>query len=54
MANAKPKLQKATYQELADELGVTVSAVSKYPKLKRDLMLYGLKAKQIHKSNLQK
>lgn len=39
------KLQKASYKELADALGVTVSTISKYPKKKRDLMLLGLKVK---------
>jgi len=46
MPKSKSKLEKASYQELADELGVTVSTVSKYPKNKRDLMLLGLKAKE--------
>ncbi len=46
MLKNKSKLEKASYQELAEELGVTVSTVSKYPKIKRDLMLLGLKARQ--------
>ena len=45
----KQKLEKASYQELADELSVTVSTVSKYPKIKRYLMLLGLKVKKNYK-----
>ncbi len=35
-------MKKASYQELADYLGVTISTISKYPKKKRQLMLIGL------------
>ncbi len=41
---------KATYQQLADYLGVAVSTVSKYPKKKRQLMLIGLYHLKIEES----
>lgn len=37
-------MKKATYKELAEYLGVTVSAVSNYNPKKRLLMLVGLAA----------
>lgn len=36
-----------TYKELASYLGVSEQAVKQYPKIKRELMLYGLKAKTV-------
>ena len=35
------------YKELAEYLGVSEQAVKQYPKNKRELMLYGLKAKMV-------
>lgn len=35
------------YKELASYLGVSEQAVKQYPKDKRELMLYGLKAKTV-------
>jgi hypothetical protein len=35
------------YKELALYLGVSEQAVKQYPKVKRELMLYGLKAKAL-------
>ena len=34
------------YKELASYLGVSEQAVKQYPKVKRELMLYGLKYKK--------
>ena len=36
-----------TYKKLALYLGVSEQAVKQYPKVKRELMLYGLKAKTV-------
>lgn len=35
------------YKDLALYLGVSEQAVKQYPKIKRELMLYGLKAKTV-------
>ena len=35
------------YKELATYLGVSEQAVKQYPKVKRELMLHGLKAKTV-------
>ena len=45
MQNVTIKLPK--YKELAKYLGVSEQAVKQYPKIKRELMLYGLKAKTV-------
>ena len=45
MQNVTIKLPK--YKELAKYLGVSEQAVKQYPKIKRELMLYGLKAKAV-------
>ena len=42
----KQRIKKATYKELAEYLGVSVSAVSQYNKKKRLLMLIGLTVKK--------
>ena len=34
------------YKELAEYLKVSEQAIKQYPKIKRELMLYGLKAKK--------
>lgn len=39
------------YKELASYLGVSEQAVKQYPKKKRELMLYGLKAKIVWQDN---
>ncbi len=36
------KIKKATLQELADYLGVSLSAVKQYDKKKKTLMVFGL------------
>lgn len=42
------------YKELASYLGVSEQAVKQYPKTKRELMLYGLKAKTLWQYNTGK
>jgi len=36
------KTKKPTYKELAEKLGVSVSAINQYNKVKRKLMILGL------------
>ena len=43
-------MKKITYKELAEYLGVSESAVKKYNKKKRELMLIGLAVKKNRQS----
>lgn len=49
----RKKIEKASLQELADYLGVSVSAVKQYDKKKKLLMLIGLKIINKEKKEIQ-
>jgi len=43
---SKVSIKLPKYKELAKYLSVSEQAVKQYPKIKRELMLFGLKAKK--------
>ena len=45
---------RLTYKDLANELGVSEQAIKQYPKVKRELMMLGLKSKSASLSLIEK